>query len=92
MTTQAAQDTSRLPTGGTIRKLTVGGSKEDGITYVVGKAYREGTTLTRIVRDENSHFNFGAIAYFIYVGNDDGDRLWKIIERQPVTVEYDLGE
>lgn len=82
-------DLSRLPTGGTIRKLTVGTTKTEGITYQVGTMYRD-KQCTRIVRDENSQFLFGAVAYYVYADVKGTEKLWKIIERQPVTVEFDL--
>lgn len=77
-----------------IRKLTIG-DPINGLSYAVGNRYGKGKGLevTQIILDENAYYLWGALRYLIYVkkvNTDDQSYVWKLYERQPVCVEFDV--
>ena len=87
----------RLLLNNPIRKLIVGDAKT-GIAYVVGQIYGA-FKITRIIRDENAYFLFGAVTYVVYaaktISHENGQNknypevAWKLFERQPIILEFD---
>lgn len=78
-------------TPGDIRKITYGDPKE-GFTYTVGQSIFGGKCkITSVVRDENNHRLRGDNRYSILISNPDNiEAVWKVIENQPVVVEYEI--
>lgn len=77
-----------------IRKIIIGDIK-DGIPYTVGQQIlkREEIYITKIIRDENAKFIFGNVAYLIYTKREgEQEKVWKLIEKQPVVVEFVINE
>jgi len=82
------RDISRIPTGGTIRKI-VHGSAKEGLTYQVGSNYGN-KVICEIIRDENSAMVMGVLEYYVYVTHEEQRKLWKILPGKDISTEFDL--
>jgi hypothetical protein len=76
-------------TYGEIRKLSVGAGDQPWVTFQVGNRGGRDGTISRIERNENEYYLHGSLVYVIYVKGPTGEeRPWKMLENQPVVVEF----
>lgn len=72
-----------------IRKIIIGRDPKDGMAYYVGMRAGSGK-VTAIVEDEAHLHKFSVKRYLIYIENEEGTMVWKVIDSMPCILEYDL--
>ena len=71
-----------------IRKIVVGPNPKDAMAYYLGMRAGDGR-VSAIMEDERSLYKFNVRRYEVYIEDQDSTYLWKMVENQPVLIEYD---
>ena len=74
---------------GLIRKIVIAKEPKNGMAYYVGMKAGTGE-VSAIVEDDRHLHKFAKQRYLIYIQNDEGNSLWKVIEEMPCVLEFDL--
>ena len=74
---------------GLIRKIVIGREPKDGMAYYIGMRAGKGE-VSAILEDEPHLHKFGKKRYLIYIENEEGTLLWKVVDEMPCMLEYDL--
>jgi len=72
-----------------IRKIVIGRDPKDAMAYYVGMRAGAGKVVA-ITQDDAYLHKYSSIRYLIYIENDEGTMLWKVIDNMPCILEYDL--
>lgn len=72
-----------------IRKIVIGRDPKDAMAYYVGMRAGAGKVVA-ITEDEAHLHKFSQKRYLIYIENEEGTMVWKVIEGMPCILEYDL--
>jgi len=72
-----------------IRKIVIGRDPKDAMAYYVGMRAGAGKVVA-IIQDEAYLQKYSSIRYIIYVENEEGTMIWKVIDGMPCILEYDL--
>lgn len=72
-----------------IRKIVIGRDPKDAMAYYVGMRAGAGKVVA-ITQDDVYLHKYSSIRYLIYIENDEGTMLWKVIDNMPCILEYDL--
>lgn len=72
-----------------IRKIVIGRDPKDAMAYYVGMRAGAGK-VSAIIEDEAHLHKFSQKRYLIYIENEEGTMVWKVIEGMPCILEYDL--
>ena len=74
---------------GLIRKIVIGKEPKDGMAYYIGMRAGKGE-VSAILEDDHHLHKFGKKRYLIYIENEEGTLLWKVVDEMPCMLEYDL--
>lgn len=72
-----------------IRKIVIGRDPKDAMAYYVGMRAGAGK-VSAIIEDQAHLHKFSQKRYLIYIENEEGTMVWKVIEGMPCILEYDL--